>query len=425
MMSKARTYRTGEQRPGRVGLYLGDYSFLCGLWQYWGPVLDALHVHWTPLWDRSFLSDDILQSIKTLIVPGGFCWSHSGAFGGRTGRRNLRRAVTNGLNYVGTCYGANVAMSGGTEKRICHFGLVRGRTLSHRTFACQGTVCIDYDAGPLEHTSLCQETAHVNGRLFGEGDYEVLGRFSADQPGPFDTKPAKPIGGLPASIMAKHGAGNVVLFSSHPEMPISYQYPSIHAQISVGDMSVDEAVRRCWNPPAVTKANMKLLQSMFRWLRRAETVPRGRELPQPSAERAGLFSSAKGLQKLYLAEIEQSLLARLRNAKTPTLQFATRVLERRLRQARYFLNRLTADNLWSNPQELERASLILMLRQFGQSGDHPGYIKKMRFDFQVAQAKRIASLRGANRERLEHELAGLVVAKLDTLVQLGQRPPTA
>jgi len=228
-----------------VGLYLGDYSFLSGLWHYWTPVLRSLNARWVPLWDRSFLSDDCLRRINTLIVPGGFCWSTEGAFGGETGRRNLRQAVANGLDYVGTCYGANVAMSAGTEKQICHLGLVRGRTLSHRTYACRGIVRIDYDAGLLDHTSSCQETAHVNGRLFGDGEYEVLGRFSMQQPGPFETKPTNPISGVPAAVRAKHGAGEVFLFCSHPEMPISYRYPELLEKISRGDVSVDTALRRC------------------------------------------------------------------------------------------------------------------------------------------------------------------------------------
>jgi len=315
-------------------------------------------------------------------------------------------------------------MSQGTEKRICHLGLVRGTTLSHRTFACHGTVHIDYRDGPIGHCSSSQETAHVNGRIFGEGKYEVFGRYSAKQPGPFETKPAKPIGGYPAAIAAKHGDGEVFLFSSHPEMPVSYQYRNILDRIARGDTSVDEAVRRCWNPPAVTRANMQLLRSLFRWLSRGEANPREGESPQPSAERAGLLSSAKELQKLRLMEIENSLLAHLDHAETPALQFAAQILRRRLRQARHFLNTLTADRLWHDPQELDTRSLVLFLQRFCDTGDLPWYPKKMRFDFQAAKAKRMKSMRGTQRQRLEYELAGLVVDRLDSLVMSLSKTPS-
>ena len=419
-MTKTRTDSRGGRRETRVGLYLGDYSFLSWLWQHWVPVFNALQVQWTPVWDRSFLSQEVLDSISALLVPGGFSWSSDMAFGGRIGRRRLRQEVAKGMHYVGTCYGANVAMASGTEKRICHLGLVRGETLSHRTFACRGTACIDYDADPLGYQALSQETAHVNGRIFGEGEYEVLGRFSANQPGPFETKPRRPISGLPAAIAAQHGAGRVFLFSSHPEIPTSYQYRSVLAQIARRELSVDDAVPRCWNPPAVTMANMQLLESLFRRIR-SESTRRWREDPVPSsAERAALLASGKELLRLGLLEIENALLTHLRHARTPCLQFAATILERRLRQARHILSMLDPDSLWTDPAKFEATSLVFMLMQFAVTGDHPGRMKKFRLDSQVSQARRMASLEGRGRERLETQLAELVVDRLDDLVKLGQ-----
>ena len=134
-----------------------------------------------------------------------------------------------------------------------------------------------------------------------------------------------------------------------------------------------------------------------------------------------MLSSAKELQKCRLMEIESSLLNHLDHAKTPALQFAARILRRRLRQARHFLNSLTAERLWHDPQKLETKSLVLFLQRFCDTGDLPWYPKKMRFDFQVATARRMKSLSGTRRQRLECELAGLVVNRLDDFVQFAQK----
>jgi len=133
-----------------------------------------------------------------------------------------------------------------------------------------------------------------------------------------------------------------------------------------------------------------------------------------------LLASGKELLRLGLLEIENALLTHLRHARTPCLQFAATILERRLRQARHILSMLDPDSLWTDPAKFEATSLVFMLMQFAVTGDHPGRMKKFRLDSQVSQARRMASLEGRGRERLETQLAELVVDRLDDLVKLGQ-----
>ena len=91
----------------RVGLYFGDYSHMSGLWHAWIPLLAELKVDWSPLWDRSFLGED-LNALDAVVVPGGFGWSLDGDFGGEEGRERLRHSIKAGVSYVGVCYGADI-----------------------------------------------------------------------------------------------------------------------------------------------------------------------------------------------------------------------------------------------------------------------------------------------------------------------------
>jgi len=407
------------QRGLVAGLYMGDYSYLSGLWRHWVPILNRLNVTCIPLWDRSFLSDDVLKAIDVLVVPGGFCWSSTNAFGGQQGRKRLCHAVRDGLSYVGVCYGANVAMASGTEKRICHLGLVEGRTLSHRTFPLRGVVYIDYDSPVLGYRATAQPTVHINGRLFGAGEYDILGRFSAHQAGPFETAPRTKISGLPAAVTAILGRGSIFLFASHPEIPIPYPYGEILDQVDEGKLSVDEALRRCWKVARVSGRNLRLLQFLFRHLPAVSSKRTDAGMLGPLAERAALLASAKELWKLKLAELEQNLVTPLHHAVTASLRTATKILERRLRQARHILGMLDPTSLWDSPLHLHATWLFFGVETLSCIGDHAGHIQERRMDFQVSEAKRIRVLSGKERECAERHLARLIVDRLDAFVQAG------
>lgn len=407
-----------------VGLYLGDYTHLSGLWQYWIPVLKALNVSWIPLWDRSFLDEESLRSIDALLVPGGFCWSPDTAFGGERGRRGLRRSIKRGGSYVGVCYGASVAMASGAEKRVCRLGLVPGRELSPGGFRFRGATRIDYVGSGLGYEATEQETMHVNGPMFGEGRYEVIGRFSASQPGPFETEPSRAFAGRPAAIGAEHGKGRVFAFSSHPEIPVTYLYSTVLSHVASRSIAPGAAVRRCWDPPQVSNGNMKLLRCIFRSIDRVAMEPPHAIPSQWTAERAAMLSGLKELLKLRLQEIERTLLTHLREATADSLRFAVAVVERRLRQALHILRTLDAEGLWADPAALETTSLCFQLESLHWGGDHAGILPECRFDFLVSEAKRVRAMKGKSRRGKETELAGsllkLIVRRLDSLICIGK-----
>ena len=409
-----------EVRPLIVGLYLGDYSHFSGLWRHWIPVLSSLGVRCVPLWDRSFLSERILRAMDLIVVPGGFCWSTELAFGGARGREKLRRTIERGLTYVGTCYGANVAMVSGSEKKIIHLGLVPGRTLSHRCFGCRGIVRIDYHVPALSYEAASQKTVHINGRLFGPGDYEVIGRFSDSQPGPFETPPKRSIAQRPAAIIGECGRGRAFLFASHPEMAEPHPYNALLTQVDQGRLPPQDAVRRCWNPTQVSKANMRLLDLLFQSVPRTASEELNGDTACRVAERAGLLAGAKELLKLRVSEIERSLVTPLKCAKTTALQTASHILERRVRQARHLLSVLDPDAVALKPDTSEATGLFFVMETFSCVGDHPGHRQQHRTDYQAYEAKRLGTLRGRNREQAEKRLAHLVIDKLDTFVQSGQ-----
>lgn len=419
-MKNSNNYHAKEENRSPVGLYFGDYSFNSGLWEYWIPVLKKLSIQWVPFWDKSFQYDSTLRSISTLIVPGGFCWSGESAFGGNIGRQNLKQAIADGLNYVGVCYGANVAMSSGSEKDICHLGLVEGQTLSHESYSLQGNVYIDYLDNSLCHCVNSQKTIHINGRIFGKNAGEVVGRFSMKQPGPFTVHSQHSIAGLPAAIASKYGKGQVFLFSSHPEAPVSYQYPIVFEQIDRGKMSVDDAVNTCWSLPVISKNNMALLNRVFD---KCDTNIDGNRLAEYHVnlpERVALLSSACELQRQYLMEIDNTIVRNLNHPVSPSLQFASEVMKRRLRQALYVLDRINLDALVSNPKVLETVSLPITLLQFGCMGDHTGLFEHCRHDYHVSLARQINSMKGNTRLQTEGELARLVIDKLDRIVNILQ-----
>lgn len=410
-----------RKKQNVVGLYLGDYTYLSGLWQHWLPVLRALKLPWIPLWDGSFESEDALRNISTLIVPGGFCFDSKTAFGGPAGRERIRQAVAGGLNFVGTCYGANVAVSRGADRRIPRLKLVQGRILPPLQHQCRGTVLVDYDCGVFNYHTRSQKTAHVNGRVFGPGEYTTIGRFSANQPGPFQSTPPKPLDGHPAAVHAKCGKGHLFLFSPHPEMPVSYQYPGILDRVASGKASVEEGIRKCWHPPVMSRSNMRLLQGLFGFLEAGNASRRNLRLQDRRVERIALLAGAIELQKLHISEIEENLVAHLTPAKSPALQMTAAVLKRRIRQACRCLRSMHPDRIpIDDSNELERKSLPAILYQFAHTGDHPGYFKHMRSDYQVAQAKRLKTLKGKKHLALEKSLAMSIIDKLDPLIQLGQ-----
>ena len=119
-------------------------------------------------------------------------------------------------------------------------------------------------------------------------------------------------------------------------------------------------------------------------------------------------------------ETEQTLLAPLVEAETPALQLAAQALARRVCQARHSLNLLNADDFWHDAEECDTRSLPLILGQFSYTGDHAGHMRKMRFDFQMGQGKRMKYLKGMQRRSMEYRLAGRIVDRVDCLVQLAQ-----
>ena len=408
----------------RVGLYFGDISHCSGLWEVWVYLLGRLGIRWMPLWDHSFLVKDLLRAVDVIVVPGGFSRNSEAAFGGETGRQNLRAAIERGVDYVGVCYGANVAMAIPERKGICTFGLVQGKSLATEGLIFWGSARIDYVCQMLDYRAESQETAHINGRMFGPGDYQILGHFSTTQPGPFQRKPSKNIAGRPAAITAKYGRGKVFLFSSHPEIPIP-QYEDLLSKVIAGKIGSSQAMRVCWHTPKASLDNMRLLKSLFASLPAKALVDYGPVRKQWSAEHIAYLSTSRELLGSRLAESEQQLSLVFRHTKTEAMEFAQGVVSRRLRQARHVLRGLDVASLWDEPEALSQTATCLILHGLYCMCDHSGLYKEARMDYLVSQADRLRRLKANQRVRLEKKLARLVLKmrvqyQLDRFLYVGE-----
>jgi hypothetical protein len=391
-----------------VGLYMGDSSHSSGLWRSWICMFRALGIDWIPLWDHSFLVEDVLHAVDIIHVPGGFGWSPPMSFGGKTGQENLRQAVRRGVHFTGTCYGAMVAMASGAEDGICRLGLIDGRTLPAEGFRFDGPVAIDYLGGSLGYRAAGQQTMHIYGPMFGEGTYEVFGRFSEQQPDPGGSGPDKPIRGLPAAITAEFGRGRVLVFTSHPEQPASLVYRDLIEQVSQGSLAGDIAVRQCSQVPLASQANARMLAQVFGNLPGTAT----RECPVSSlwaAQQIAYLATAKDLLASRLREERTQLERALCQATTPVLAMAREVIFLRLQQATEMVGRIEPNALWDDSATLSRIATCFVLEKIRCGCDLPQYFKGARLDYLLERCSELNGLAAAERAKQEKEIAGMIL----------------
>lgn len=411
--------------PKLVGLYFGDLSHAGGLWQNWLPVFRAMGLQWVPLWDRSFLLEDVLAAIDVIVVPGGLVDSRPQAFGGEIGRRNLRRAIQRGASFIGVCYGAAVAMASGAEPNVPRLGLIQGSMLPPDGFLFEVAARIDYRGAGLPYAAQAQETEHIYGRMFGPGDYQIIARFSDVQPGPFDPAPQQPIAGRPAAIAADYGRGRVFAFCSHPEYPISIRYEALLSQVVAGEVSPAQAAHICHDLPRASAANMELLKCLFCALPRAAAQPYPAIPPLCSAEQAAYLATAKDLLLSRLRETEQQLLRALLPLAIPCFRFVHDLLETRLQQAQSLVNTIDVEVPWDNPRDLSNTATCFILQKLYCGCDLPQFRKEARMDYLLNQLAELAALPPADRATLARTLAHWVlrvhIAALDRMICLRDR----
>ncbi len=387
---------------------MGDLSHASGLWRAWVCMFHTLGIEWLPMWDHSFLVQDLLHTIDVLHVPGGFGWSPPMSFGGKTGQESLREAVRSGLHFTGTCYGAMVAMAAGAEQKVCRLGLIDGRTLPADGYRFEGPVCIDYLGGPVEYQAKGQQTMHMNGPIFGDGAYEVFGRFSDHPPGRADSAPARPIAGMPAAVAGEFGRGRVLLFSSHPEQPATFLYCDLIEQVSRGQLEVDRAVEQCDRVPRASQPNTSMLASLFGGLSR--TASRQWHVSwEWAAQHVAWLATAKDLLASRLREERTQLERALCHPTAPALQLARQVVLLRLQQALEMIGRIDPDGLWDDPAELSRVATCFILAKMSCGCDLPQYYKLARLDYLLECCSQLPALPSADRVEKEREIAGMIL----------------
>ncbi len=414
-----------SDHPKLVGLYLGDLSHAGGLWQNWLPVFRTLGLQWVPLWDRSFLLEDVLAGIDVIVIPGGLVDSRSQVFGGEVGRRNLRHVVRQGTSVVGVCYGAAVVMASGAEQRVCHLGLIQGAALPPDGLPFEGPARIDYLGTGLPYAAQSQEIEHINGDMFGPGEYEVLGRFSDLQPGPFDPPPRQPIAGRPAVIGADYGRGRAVAFCSHPEYPISFRYEAVLSKVIAGELPPADAARMCDDLPRASAPNSKMLKCLFR------TLPDAARAPYPaipafcSAEQVAYLATAQDLLLSRLGEMKRQLVGALASVPSPALEFVHALSLMRLQQAHDVVSAVDIERLADNPRDLCRAAACFILPKLYCGCDLPQFRKEARMDYLLDQLAQLKHMTAIERGRLAGTAARwalrIHIAALDRIICLRDR----
>jgi hypothetical protein len=416
--------RIDTQSQARVGLYFGDISHMSALWIPWVAVLASQAIDWKPFWDGSFANPKTLASLDIIIVPGGFCSNTEKDFGGRNGRENLRSAIRSGVHYIGTCYGASIAMSKGSQGQT-RLGLVEGEAKTAKRYQACGTVRIDYSSASFEYLSWSQETAHINGPVFLARDCEVFGRFANSQPGPFAQKPENEISGMPAAIAKTVGRGKAVLFSSHPEIPATYSYDEVLEKVGLETMDMKKATEILKYPPSATSQNQKLLSIILSRMTSKRDLSGDPFLTDAQSQQMALLRSSIELLQLKIDEIRETTERLFRGGDyRPCLQIAQMLIYRRLQSTKYWLSRLSPDIIRLDPVILEQASLCMVLCKLYCLCDHSGIMNPFRYSTLYQEMERSSVARRTSKAPDPADLSTRIIRRiimdLDNLISISK-----
>ncbi|MBY0523967.1 MAG: hypothetical protein K2R98_11245 [Gemmataceae bacterium] len=168
------------------------------------------------------IRDGCLRDFDVLIMPGGSARQEAAHLGAR-GRRNIHAFVENGGDYVGICAGSYLATPGYSWS----LGLINARVVDRQHWARgNGEVWLKMTADGrkvLHERSEEVRVHYAQGPLLAHGSRTDLPRY--ESLATYATGIAKhgaPRGVMPgttAIARAEFGAGRVVCYSPHPEMP--------------------------------------------------------------------------------------------------------------------------------------------------------------------------------------------------------------
>jgi glutamine amidotransferase-like uncharacterized protein len=198
------------------------------------PVQLFLHAHgiaFRVVSDQDLQDFQFLPEHRLFIFPAGHCFQQrpEDAFGGLKGISRLKKAIADGMNYLGICAGAFAALKASWYPIDISFGLIRAR---HRWTGETGAGTQLLTIRPCEElqqvAGLGSDTLPIwyhNGPVFVRNqaaDYRVLATFE-----PTEEERRLTIGGFlygkhlygtPAIIESSYGRGKVVACSPHPEL---------------------------------------------------------------------------------------------------------------------------------------------------------------------------------------------------------------
>ena len=193
--------------------------------------LRACKIPFRVLSDHDMKSFTFQPNHRLFVFPTGHCFGDTpkGAMGGKKGRENLKRAVANGMSYMGICAGAFAATQRSYPPIDIALGLVgmRHRWPNEMGVGVQFlTVKVAPDLARA--AGLDQDLLRIwyhNGPILSAGtatDHQVLAAF---QPSRAERKMAgafflkgKHLLHTPAVVAVRYGNGRVVLCSPHPEL---------------------------------------------------------------------------------------------------------------------------------------------------------------------------------------------------------------